>query len=148
MRSYAKLIVAIIVLSACGTGSGSGDVAPASRQLTLQVSGHGSLTLSSGQGCRDRCVLAIASGTHVSVLATADTDSTFAGWSGACSGTGGCDIVVDRDLESTARSGCVRAHPGSTCSRLRRTGPERCAPRLTGSTADPPARRNSPTAPT
>jgi len=140
MRSYAKLIVAIIVLSACGTGSGSGDVAPASRQLTLQVSGHGSLTLSSGQGCRDRCVLAIASGTHVSVLATADTDSTFAGWSGACSGTGGCDIVVDRDLEidgafglrpsasgehvltaATNGSGTVRSSPdgidcGSACS--------------------------------
>jgi len=61
------------------------------------------LTLSSGQGCRDRCVLAIASGTHVSVLATADTDSTFAGWSGACSGTGGCDIVVDRDLRNRRR---------------------------------------------
>jgi hypothetical protein len=36
----------------------------------------------------------VASGTHLTLTATAASGSTFAGWGGACTGTGGCDVTV------------------------------------------------------
>ncbi|RIK36751.1 MAG: hypothetical protein DCC55_26355, partial [Chloroflexi bacterium] len=43
-----------------------------------------------------------ASGTVVTAMATADTGSTFSGWSGDCTGMGSCVLTVDSDKNITA----------------------------------------------
>ena len=42
------------------------------------------------------------SGTAVALTATPDPGTVFAGWSGACSGTGECDVTMDSDRSVTA----------------------------------------------
>src|SRR5207244_13646286 len=42
-------------------------------------------------------------GTAVSLSAAASTGSTFAGWDGACSGSGACSVVLNSDASVTAR---------------------------------------------
>src|SRR4051794_33845453 len=93
-------------------GTGLGDTSVVTRQLTVQIAGNGWVRLSTGQQCRDHCLLSVASGARVSAAATADGDSTFAGWSGACDGVGACEVVVDRDLEIDAAFALRPTEPG------------------------------------
>ena len=72
--------------------------APTSFTLTLSKSGTGTGTVASsppGISCGPTCSASFASGTVVSLTATPDSGSTFAGWSGACSGTGACSVTMD-----------------------------------------------------
>lgn len=58
--------------------------------LTVNKSGTGTGTVTSspaGINCGSDCTEGYVSGTSVTLTATAATGSTFAGWSGACSGT-------------------------------------------------------------
>jgi uncharacterized repeat protein (TIGR01451 family) len=48
-----------------------------------------------GVSCSGTCTVAFNSGTVVTLSATADTGSLFGGWTGACSGTGGCVVTMD-----------------------------------------------------
>ncbi len=71
---------------------------PTSFTLTLTKSGTGTGTVASsppGISCGPTCSASFASGTVVSLTATPDSGSTFAGWSGACSGTGACSVTMD-----------------------------------------------------
>jgi len=66
--------------------------------LTLTKSGIGTGTVASspsGISCGTTCSASFASGTVVSLTAAPDSGSTFAGWSGACSGTGACSVTMD-----------------------------------------------------
>jgi hypothetical protein len=49
------------------------------------------------------CSSAFLSGTAVSLVAAADRSSDFGGWSGACSGSGACDLTLTGDRTATAR---------------------------------------------
>jgi hypothetical protein len=73
--------------------------------LTLTKAGSGSGTVSSnpaGVSCGSDCSEDYTAGTVVSLTATPAADSVFAGWSGACSGTGACMVTVNADSAVTA----------------------------------------------
>ena len=66
-------------------------------------SGSGSVTSSpAGIACGTTCSYGYAGGTAVTLSAVAAPDSTFAGWSGGCSGTGACTVVTTGDASVSA----------------------------------------------
>jgi PASTA domain/Divergent InlB B-repeat domain/Sortilin, neurotensin receptor 3, len=72
--------------------------------LTVGKSGTGSGTVSSspsGVSCGTACSHAFAYGTQVTLNANPDAGSTFAGWSGACSGTS-CQVTMSQGRRVTA----------------------------------------------
>lgn len=80
---------------------------PAKPIVTLSVSksgtGSGTVTSSpSGISCGTDCSEPYSEGTFVSLTPTASADSTFGGWSGACTGTGTCTITMSTDTTITA----------------------------------------------
>lgn len=79
----------------CGiTVTGDGETRPT---LTVSKSGSGSGTVTSspeGIRCGSTCSASYASGAAVTLTATADAGSTFAGWSGACTGTAACTLSM------------------------------------------------------
>ena len=63
--------------------------------LTVAKAGTGTGTVTSapaGINCGTACTANFASGTMVTLTQVATTGSTFAGWSGACSGSGACVV--------------------------------------------------------
>ena len=73
--------------------------------LTVSKAGSGSGTVSSspaGISCGSACDQDYEIGTTVTLTATAESDSTFEGWSGACSGTGTCLVTMNADKAVTA----------------------------------------------
>ena len=77
------------------------------RTLTLSVTrpgtGQGTVTSSpAGIDCGSVCQAAFEEGTTVTLTATAVSGSTFTGWSGACSGTGPCQVTMSQAREVTA----------------------------------------------
>ena len=78
---------------------------PVVRTLTVAKSGTGTGTVDSspnGITCGGTCSATYTSGTTVSLSATPTTGATFTGWSGACTGTGGCAVVLDANKSATA----------------------------------------------
>ncbi|MBI3802256.1 MAG: hypothetical protein HY282_00650 [Nitrospirae bacterium] len=73
-------------LSVAKTGSGTGTVASSP----------------AGINCGATCSASYNSGTSVTLTATADANSLFTGWSGACSGTGSCVVTIDGAKSVTA----------------------------------------------
>ena len=51
--------------------------------------------------CGSDCSAALADA-HITLVARPGTDSTFTGWSGACTGNGDCGLTVSQSLEVTA----------------------------------------------
>ena len=85
--------------------------------LTLTTGGTGSGTVTSspsGIACNSSCSGAFAAGTSVKLTAAASTGSTFAGWSGACTGTGTCTVAMSQARNVTATfTGSASASGGS-----------------------------------
>jgi hypothetical protein len=78
---------------------------PVLQSLTVAKAGTGAGIVASspnGINCGATCSASFASGTSVGLSATASTGSTFTGWSGACTGTGGCAVVLDAAKTVTA----------------------------------------------
>jgi hypothetical protein len=86
--------------------------------LTIALSGAGSGAVTgSGISCPAACSNSYPAGTNVTLTATPAAGSTFAGWGGACSGTGPCNLTLSGDQAVTAtfiRSGSTGG--GSTTS--------------------------------
>ena len=76
------------------------------RTLTVGRSGAGSGSVGSspaGISCPSTCASQFADGSSVTLTATPDGSSAFAGWSGAgCSGTGTCIVGMSADRSVTA----------------------------------------------
>jgi probable HAF family extracellular repeat protein len=71
--------------------------------VTIAVSGPGAVRTSSLQGdCRGTCWFSVARETPVHLEPVVDGQASFAGWSGACSGTGACDLKPGNDVSVAA----------------------------------------------
>jgi hypothetical protein len=74
--------------------------------LTASRSGTGSGTITStfptGISCGTACLKNFAPGTLVTLVATPAANSTFTGWSGACTGTSFCQLTLAADAAVTA----------------------------------------------
>ena len=88
---------------------------PTQHTLTVTKSGSGSGTVSGGGiNCGTGCSqdsLDYDEGTDVTLTASAASGSTFAGWTGACSGTGSCLLSMDGDRSVTATFGVQASTP-------------------------------------
>lgn len=99
-----SLLLAVITLLGvgCSSGptnnsSGSGNNNSQPETLTVVTSGTGSgsiISTPSGITCPGTCSASFNAGTSVSLKAASDSDSSFSGWSGACSGTGTCTVTL------------------------------------------------------
>jgi hypothetical protein len=75
-------------------------------ELSVFKSGTGSGTVTSspaGIDCGSVCAAAFESGTAVALTPSAESGSEFAGWSGACTGTGACQVTMSEAKSVTAR---------------------------------------------
>ena len=75
------------------------------KTLTVARDGAGSGTITSnpaGINCGGTCSFAFTNNASVTLTATPDAGSTFIGWSGACSGTGVCNLTMDTSKSATA----------------------------------------------
>jgi hypothetical protein len=78
---------------------------PQQYTLTINKGGTGAGTVTSspaGINCGSDCSEIYSSGTLVELTASPNTSSTFAGWSGACSGTGTCTMTMNATKTVTA----------------------------------------------
>jgi serine protease AprX len=80
----------VLTVSKSGTGTGSVASAP------------------SGISCGTICSASYQSGDSVTLTATPAAGSTFAGWSGDCTGTGTCTVTMNGDHSVTASFQLVR----------------------------------------
>jgi hypothetical protein len=101
--------------------------------LTVASSGTGSGTITSdptGIACGSACSGTYASGTALTLTATPGAGSTFAGWSGGCTGTAPCTVTLNGDRNVTAgfttqaALTVVKAGPGSGTVRSATAGIE------------------------
>jgi len=71
--------------------------------VTKGGGGGGSVTSSpAGIDCGSQCSADFESGTVVTLSAVPSSGSSFTGWSGACTGTGDCDVTMDQARSVTA----------------------------------------------
>jgi hypothetical protein len=73
--------------------------------LSVGFAGSGSGMVSSspaGMSCSASCAHGFESGSTVNLSATPANGSTFAGWSGACAGTGPCQVTLNGDVSVVA----------------------------------------------
>jgi len=84
--------------------SGGGGGAPSQYDLTITKSGNGTVTANTGTitWSGNTGTASYSSGTSVTLTAAANTNSTFTGWSGACTGTGTCTVTMDATKSVTA----------------------------------------------
>ena len=79
--------------------------------LTVSKGGAGAGTVTSspaGISCGATCTHDFAGGTMVTLTPTPDSGSAFTGWSGDCTGTGGCTVTMDQARAVTANFGVAR----------------------------------------
>jgi hypothetical protein len=80
------------------------------KQLTIAKNGNGSGTVNSSPGgitCGGTCAALFPHGTPVSLTPSAGANRVFAGWSGACSGGGGCTVSMTQVASVTATFNCI-----------------------------------------
>ena len=100
-----------------GAKSVTATFALAMYSLTVTVGGTGGGTVTSspaGVSCEPDCSESYNRGTVVSLTATPASGSTFGGWTGACSGTGGCQLTMTatRNVTATFNTGSTQIPPG------------------------------------
>ena len=71
--------------------------------LTVSKQGTGSGTVSAqgGISCGSTCAAQYISGKRVILIQSADANSTFQGWGGACSGNSACAVTMNSDMTVT-----------------------------------------------
>ena len=108
-RTILELIGLVLVVaglaSAAATPPQNATVPPTTYTLTITLAGTGSGTVTStpaGISCKPTCSASFAAGTSVKLTTAPATGDYFAGWSGACKGTGACTVVMNSNLSATA----------------------------------------------
>ncbi len=92
-------------LTMSGDQSVTANFALAPKTLTVSKTGAGTGTVTSdpaGIDCGPICTHAFEHGTSVTLTAAPADGSVFTGWSGACSGTGTCQLTMSADHSVTA----------------------------------------------
>jgi hypothetical protein len=85
---------------------------PPQRTLTVSTGGSGTGNVTgSGIACPGDCSETYPDGTPVTLNANPTGGSSFAGWSGACSGTGPCELTMNADKSATASFAGVDSPP-------------------------------------
>lgn len=80
-------------------GQGGGG----NQKFTLSVTNNGGGTVSgSGINCGSTCSETLSKGTVVNLTAAPNSNYTFKGWGGACSGTGSCSFTMSQSQNVTA----------------------------------------------
>jgi hypothetical protein len=95
-----------------------------SHLLTLTKGGSGSGTVTSSPAaidCGTTCSASFTEGTTVTLTPTPSAGSTFAGWSGACSGSGTCTVTMGFDTAVTATFDEAPAPVACVVPNLKRT---------------------------
>jgi hypothetical protein len=78
-------------------------VPPTTHTLAVAVTGAGvGVVTGVGIACPTDCTEVVDEGTSLTLTATPSDASRFTGWSGACTGTGACTVVVGADTSVTA----------------------------------------------
>lgn len=73
-------------------------VLPSTQVLTVSKTGSGSVSASlPGIDCGTDCTEVYNAGAALTLVPVASTGFVFAGWTGDCSGTGGCTVTMDAD---------------------------------------------------
>src|SRR5262245_13300026 len=97
------LFLSIVVLPAAVAAQGT------TRTLTVTNAGGGTVTSSpAGINCGSDCTETYTfdppsfPAVHVTLTATPDVGKVFTGWSGACSGTGTCEVAMNQSRSVTA----------------------------------------------
>src|SRR5512140_2064656 len=106
-RALARMTAATILLvwGCASEGSGSGATGPAHVAVRIAIAGEGGSVRSADPAfeCRAAsCTEQIVRGSPLYLVAVPEAQATFQGWGGACSGSGACELLADRDLEVTA----------------------------------------------
>lgn len=107
MRTLILGCVSLVIAAGCGSGSETphdgGSGSGGTRQVNLKISTAGNgVVRGAGADCRGSCTAQYVAGAQVHLVAVADPGSSFVGWAGACSGTGGCDLTLDADRDVSA----------------------------------------------
>jgi hypothetical protein len=93
----------VVTMSAARSVTATFAVQSFSLNLTKAGTGSGSVTSSpAGINCGSTCSANFNNATSVTLTPTAGTGSTFAGWGGACSGTGSCVVSMTAAKSVTA----------------------------------------------
>ena len=110
MGKFAGVSLACVMISAALFLAGCQGLVHSSAPFTLSVTlaGGGSGTVVSNPSainCPPTCSATFQPGSQVALTATPDTGFTFTGWSGACTGTGSCNVNPDNGASVTATFG-------------------------------------------
>jgi uncharacterized protein (DUF2141 family) len=94
-----------VTMSAAKSVTATFNLNPVTYALTVAKAGTGTGTVTSapaGISCGADCTEPYSSGTVVTLTQAATAGSTFAGWSGACTGTGACSVTMSAAQSVTA----------------------------------------------
>jgi Divergent InlB B-repeat domain len=94
---------------AAGAGSNAYDPGVPKFTVTITFAGSGAGTVTGSLTCQATCSQPVALGGRISLRATPARNSSFAGWSGACSGLGVCELTGNANEVVTATFGRVAA---------------------------------------
>ncbi len=98
MTSAAAVTVSLVPrqsLTVSGAGSGTGLVTSSPAGIRCVIT--------NGEAAEEGCAASFPRGSTVTLTATGSGASDFAGWQGACAGTGSCTVAVDAATAVTAR---------------------------------------------
>ena len=100
---FLVFLASALVLTACGgTSSSNNPPPPQNFQLTVALTGTGTVISSpAGINCPTACTASFPSGTSVTLTATAGSGFQFGSYSGACSGTS-CQFVLSSNQSVSA----------------------------------------------
>jgi len=110
--SHLRTLTFVVLAAACGnvqkTQPDANLVDAPSATLTVNVSGAGHVTSTpAGIDCTASCMGSFEEGTTITLVPASDSAAAFNGWGGACSGAGGCEVVLRGDTTVTANFGCA-----------------------------------------
>jgi len=106
LLAQATAVALIVGAWGWSCGGAKNDVAGPENTIEITLAGSGTGVVTSDPAwitCPANCgPMDWTPGARVTLLATPDAGSTFAGWSGDCSGSGSCILVVSGHMRVTA----------------------------------------------